>query len=104
MHRNSPPGHPTTQQVYGAGDSALLKSFKWFQRAGWIVACLVIGMTSGSMAGQTSTAAPAAAPPINIRTVPEGGATREEAAAQDELFKITKNVNQVMVPVTVKDE
>jgi VWFA-related protein len=42
-------------------------------------------------------------PPINIRTVPEGGATKE-AAAQDELFKITKNVNQVMVPVTVKDE
>jgi VWFA-related protein len=48
--------------------------------------------------------APATPPPINIRTVPEGGATKELAAAQDELFTITKSVNQVMVPVTVKDE
>src|SRR5579863_3778769 len=47
---------------------------------------------------------PATPPPLNIRTVPEGGATNDQASAQDQLFRITKNVNQVMVPVTVKDE
>jgi VWFA-related protein len=39
-----------------------------------------------------------------VLTVPQGGATKEQAAAQEELFTITKSVNQVMVPVTVKDE
>jgi VWFA-related protein len=43
-------------------------------------------------------------PPINLRTVPEGGATKEQATAQEELFTIVKNVNQVLVPVAVKDE
>ena len=43
-------------------------------------------------------------PPINIRTVPEGGATKDQSNAQEKLFTIIKNVNQVMVPVTVKDE
>src|SRR5438874_12826115 len=46
---------------------------------------------------------PAVKPPVNIRTVPEGGATKQ-AGAQEELFKIVTNVNQVMVPVTVKDD
>jgi VWFA-related protein len=46
---------------------------------------------------------PATPPPVNIRTVPQGGATKV-AGEQDQLFTITKNVNQVMVPVTVKDE
>ena len=48
--------------------------------------------------------APAGPPPINIRDVPEGGATKEQAAAQDQLFTFTKTVNYVLVPVTVKDE
>jgi len=45
-------------------------------------------------------------PPLNVKTVPEGGATRNGADAdtQEQLFKIVTNVNQVMVPVTVKDE
>jgi VWFA-related protein len=47
---------------------------------------------------------PAAPPPINVRTVPQGGATKENPSAQDQLFTITTNVNQVLVPVTVKDE
>jgi VWFA-related protein len=47
---------------------------------------------------------PSAKPPINIRTVPEGGATKQESSAQDELFKIIVTTNQVMVPVTVKDD
>ncbi len=47
---------------------------------------------------------PAAPPPINVRTVPEGGATKDQAGAQEELFKVIVNVNQVLVPVAVKDE
>ena len=43
-------------------------------------------------------------PPINIRTVPEGGATKENESAQEQLFTISRNVNQVLVPVMVKDE
>jgi VWFA-related protein len=47
---------------------------------------------------------PATPPPINIRDVPQGGATKEPDTAQEEFFKIRVNVNQVMIPVTVKDE
>jgi VWFA-related protein len=55
-------------------------------------------------APQPARTNPATPPPINIRTVPEGGATKDQAGAQEQLFTITKNVNQVMVPVTIKDE
>lgn len=59
-----------------------------------------------------STPAPAAVPaanpgtppPINIRTVPEGEATHPGNSGQDEFYKIRVQTNQVMVPVTVKDE
>lgn len=44
-----------------------------------------------------------AKPPINIRTVPQGGATGE-ADSTDRPYTIPSYVNQVMVPVTVKDE
>ena len=54
--------------------------------------------------GTSQPANPDTPPPINIRTVPQGGTTKEQATAQEALFTITKNVNQVMVPVTVKDE
>ncbi|HEY4661898.1 MAG TPA: VWA domain-containing protein [Terriglobales bacterium] len=43
-------------------------------------------------------------PPLNVKTVPQGGATATSSDTQDELFKIVTNVNQVMIPVTVKDE
>jgi VWFA-related protein len=43
-------------------------------------------------------------PPLNVKTVPQGGATAASSNTQDELFKIVTNVNQVMIPVTVKDE
>ena len=46
----------------------------------------------------------APAPPFNVKTVPEGGATAEHASGQDELYKIVTNVNQVLVPVMVKDD
>jgi len=42
-------------------------------------------------------------PPLNVKTVPQGGATAS-SDTQDDLFKIVTNVNQVMIPVTVKDE
>jgi VWFA-related protein len=47
---------------------------------------------------------PGTPPPINIRTVPEGGETKEKPAGQDEFFRYVVITNQVMVPVTVKDE
>ncbi len=47
---------------------------------------------------------PSAKPPINIRTVPEGGATPAAPEGQEEFFKIRVLTNQVVVPVTVKDE
>jgi VWFA-related protein len=43
--------------------------------------------------------------PLDVKTVPEGGATPDaESSSQDELFKITRNVNQVIVPVRVTDD
>jgi VWFA-related protein len=41
-------------------------------------------------------------PPLNVQTVPQGGATPANSEAQYPPFKV--NVNQVIVPVTVKDE
>jgi VWFA-related protein len=43
-------------------------------------------------------------PPINIRTVPQGGATKENQAAREQLFTLTTRVDQVLIPVTVKDD
>ncbi len=43
--------------------------------------------------------------PLDVKTVPEGGATPDAGpSSQDELFKITRNVNQVIVPVRVTDD
>src|SRR5207248_5859952 len=42
-------------------------------------------------------------PAMNITTVPEGGATQEPGGPSDDLYKIVTNVNQVLVPVMVKD-
>jgi VWFA-related protein len=43
--------------------------------------------------------------PLDVKTVPEGGATPDTGtASQDELFRITRNVNQVIVPVRVTDD
>src|SRR5438128_2135082 len=47
--------------------------------------------------------APPPRPPMNITTVPEGGATPGQGGATDDLYKIVTNVNQVLVPVMVKD-
>ena len=44
------------------------------------------------------------APPFNVKTVPPGGAAGEHAPGQEDLYKIVTNVNQVLVPVMVKDD
>lgn len=46
----------------------------------------------------------APAPPFNVTTVPAGGAAAERSAGSEELFKISVNTNQVVVPVMVKDD
>ncbi len=43
-------------------------------------------------------------PPVNIRTVPQGGATKENPSEQDEIPTIIVQTNQVVIPVTVTDE
>ena len=43
-------------------------------------------------------------PPVNVRTVPQGGATKENASEQDEIPTIIVQTNQVVIPVTVTDE
>jgi VWFA-related protein len=48
-------------------------------------------------------ASPGTKPPINIETVPEGGATKE-GDSEERPYTIITRVNQVTVPVTVKDE
>ena len=47
---------------------------------------------------------PGTAPPVNIQTVPQGGATGDAGASQEQVFRIVSNVRQVVVPVTVKDD
>lgn len=45
-------------------------------------------------------------PPLKVETVPRGGATPDgtgQSPGQEQLYKITTNVNQVMVPVRVLD-
>jgi VWFA-related protein len=45
-----------------------------------------------------------APPPFKVTTVPEGGATGQRGAANEELYRIKVNTNQVVVPVMVKDD
>src|SRR5215470_12386672 len=55
-------------------------------------------------ASPESSPNPAEKPPINIQTVPEGRATKDNQAAREQLFTLTTRVDQVVVPVTVKDD
>ena len=45
-----------------------------------------------------------AQPPLRVTTVPQGGATPGEPGSQEQLFTLSRNVNQVIVPVMVKDD
>jgi VWFA-related protein len=46
---------------------------------------------------------PEAPPPLNVKTVPEGGATQERDSTNDQLLRLIVKVNQVFVPVRVTD-
>ena len=52
-------------------------------------------------AEQPPTEAP---PPMKITTVPEGSVSKPPVGAQAELYKLTVNINQVIVPVRVTNE
>lgn len=59
---------------------------------------------SSSAPATASQEQPTPPPPMKITTVPPGGATKEQPGAQQELYRIVRNVNQVIVPVRVTDE
>jgi VWFA-related protein len=57
-----------------------------------------------SAAPPTSDQPAEAPPPFNVKTVPEGGSTPDQQQETgDNLYRISRTVNQVMVPVMVKD-
>jgi VWFA-related protein len=47
---------------------------------------------------------PGPPPPMKIGTVPTGSVPKSQPSAQDQLFQLRVNVNQVVVPVRVTDE
>jgi VWFA-related protein len=49
-------------------------------------------------------APPGPPPPMKIGTVPTGSVPKPQPSAQDQLFQLRVNVNQVVVPVRVTDE
>jgi VWFA-related protein len=62
---------------------------------------------TGSSSSEDPVYAPGVAPgppPFKVTTVPEGGAPGGRGPGGDELFKISVNTNQVVVPVMVKDD
>jgi len=61
--------------------------------------------SSAAPAPASGEESPGPPPPMKITTVPEGAApTEQQPGKQDELFRLTVNVNQVIVPVRVTDE
>jgi len=47
---------------------------------------------------------PTSPPPFKITTVPQGGATPDQSGTQQDVYKLSVNVNQVFVPVRVTDD
>ncbi|MFB3815936.1 MAG: VWA domain-containing protein [Terriglobales bacterium] len=58
---------------------------------------------AGPSASNPDSVPPGSPPPDKIVTVPPGTAPNLPASPRDELFTLQKNVNFVLVPVTVKD-
>ncbi len=58
---------------------------------------------ANSLAEPTYAPGVAPPPPMNVKTVPEGGATDEGGSSDEKLLTLRTNVNQVVVPVMVKD-
>jgi VWFA-related protein len=44
------------------------------------------------------------APPMKITTVPEGGSTADTPPANEQVYKLQRSVNQVIVPFLIKDD
>jgi VWFA-related protein len=57
----------------------------------------------GSTAGDSGETA-GTPPPFKVTTVPPGGSTQGQSRANEELYRIVVNTNQVIVPVMVKDD
>jgi VWFA-related protein len=53
---------------------------------------------------ETEQEPPGAPPPLKITTVPQGGATGGQTGTQEQVYKLSVNVNQVFVPVRVTDD
>jgi VWFA-related protein len=62
--------------------------------------------TQSSPASQPSPGAGGnpAPPPFKVTTVPPGSVPAQRTPSSDELYKVVANVNQVLVPVMVKDD
>lgn len=60
--------------------------------------------SSSAPAANDAGEQPALPPPMKITTVPPGTAAKEQTGAQNELYRLSVNVNQVIVPVRVTDE
>ena len=63
--------------------------------------------SSGEQPGNAAEQPPdelSPAPPFSVKTVPEGGTLPQAEKTQDDLYRIVRNVNQVLIPVTVKDD
>jgi len=59
---------------------------------------------AASSSSGTDDASPGPPPPMKIGTVPPGSVPKPQPSAQDQLFQLRVNVNQVVVPVRVTDE
>ena len=59
---------------------------------------------SAARDSQSEQETPGELPPFKITTVPEGGATGQQPGTQQEVYKLSVNVNQVFVPVRVTDD
>jgi VWFA-related protein len=59
---------------------------------------------SSTAPANTAEEQPVSPPPMKITTVPPGSTAKAQSGAQEELYKIVRNVNQVIVPVRVTDE
>jgi len=60
--------------------------------------------SSAPASGPSSENQPSEPLPLKITTVPAGSVAKEPAGPQDDLYKLSVNVNQVIVPVRVTDE
>jgi VWFA-related protein len=81
---SEPPGQPPTAEPQPSGNEAPPSS-----------------ANPGAAAGESPTPPPHS---LDVKTVPANDAAPEAGSAQDELYKLSVNVNEVIVPVRVTDD